>query len=50
MDDGSEVLKALADPTRRAILDALFADDGQTLGQLEDSRLLASDLAVDPVC
>lgn len=30
-----EVFKALADPTRRSILDALFAEDGQTSGQLE---------------
>ncbi len=30
-----EVFRALADPTRRALLDALFAQDGQTLGQLE---------------
>ena len=29
------VFKALADPTRRSLLDALFADDGQTLGALE---------------
>src|SRR3954451_24404489 len=27
--------KALADPTRRELLDALFAEDGQTLGALE---------------
>ncbi len=33
MDD---VFKALADPTRRALLDRLFADDGQTLGELCD--------------
>src|ERR687889_2148863 len=26
-----EVFRALADPTRRALLDALFAEDGQTL-------------------
>jgi len=32
MDD---VFKALADPTRRSLLDALFKDDGQTLGALE---------------
>ncbi|HEY5786262.1 MAG TPA: helix-turn-helix domain-containing protein [Microlunatus sp.] len=31
---GPDVFKALADPTRRAILDSLFVDDGQTLGQL----------------
>jgi uncharacterized protein YndB with AHSA1/START domain/DNA-binding transcriptional ArsR family regulator len=29
------VFKALADPTRRSLLDALFAEDGQTLGALE---------------
>ena len=31
-DDG--VFKALADPTRRRVLDLLFTDDGRTLGQL----------------
>jgi DNA-binding transcriptional ArsR family regulator len=30
------VFKALADPTRRALLDALFVQDGQTLGMLEE--------------
>lgn len=29
------VFKALADPTRRALLDALYEQDGQTLGALE---------------
>jgi DNA-binding transcriptional ArsR family regulator len=29
-----DVFRALADPTRRAILDALFADDGQTVQAL----------------
>ncbi|HTW21888.1 MAG TPA: metalloregulator ArsR/SmtB family transcription factor [Mycobacteriales bacterium] len=33
MDD--EVFKALADPTRRSLLDELFRRDGQTLGELE---------------
>jgi DNA-binding transcriptional ArsR family regulator len=33
--DGDTVFKALADPTRRALLDALFAEDGQTLSALE---------------
>jgi DNA-binding transcriptional ArsR family regulator len=28
------VFKALADPTRRQLLDRLFAENGQTLGQL----------------
>jgi uncharacterized protein YndB with AHSA1/START domain len=32
MDD---VFRALADPTRRGLLDALFADDGQSLSALE---------------
>lgn len=29
-----EVFKALADPSRRHLLDSLYRDDGQTLGQL----------------
>ena len=29
------VFRALADPTRRTLLDALFEQDGQTLGALE---------------
>jgi DNA-binding transcriptional ArsR family regulator len=33
MDD---VFKALADPTRRELLDRLFAEDGRTLGELCD--------------
>ncbi|WP_248838617.1 ArsR/SmtB family transcription factor [Frankia sp. AgKG'84/4] len=31
-----EVFRALADPTRRALLDELFREDGQTLGALEE--------------
>lgn len=34
MDD-DDVFKALADPSRRSLLDALFREDGQTLGALE---------------
>jgi DNA-binding transcriptional ArsR family regulator len=30
-----EVFKALADPTRRGLLDRLFERDGQSLGELE---------------
>src|SRR5467141_3249723 len=30
-----EVFRALADPTRRSLLDELFEDDGQTLSALE---------------
>jgi DNA-binding transcriptional ArsR family regulator len=40
-----EVFKALADPTRRELLDRLFADDGQTLGEL-CTRLAMSRQAV----
>ncbi len=32
--DVDAVFKALADPTRRALLDRLYQDNGQTLGQL----------------
>jgi DNA-binding transcriptional ArsR family regulator len=32
--DEDKVFKALADPSRRQLLDLLFADNGQTLGQL----------------
>jgi uncharacterized protein YndB with AHSA1/START domain len=31
-----EVFRALADPTRRALLDELYREDGQTLGALEE--------------
>jgi DNA-binding transcriptional ArsR family regulator len=37
MNDGlDEVFRALADPTRRGLLDELFRQDGQTLGALEE--------------
>src|SRR4051794_13039587 len=42
MDD---VFKALADPTRRKLLDELFHEDGQTLGALE-ARLPMSRFGV----
>ena len=34
MDKTDKVFKALADPTRRKVLDLLAADNGQTLGAL----------------
>lgn len=34
MDSQDAVFRALADPTRREILDALFARDGQTVGEV----------------
>jgi DNA-binding transcriptional ArsR family regulator len=36
MEQGGEVFRALADPTRRAVLDSLFSRDGQTLNELCD--------------
>ena len=33
-DAGDDVFKALADPSRRLLLDSLFSEDGQTLGEL----------------
>jgi DNA-binding transcriptional ArsR family regulator len=33
--DGDRVFKALADPTRRFLLDQLYARDGRTLSELE---------------
>src|ERR1051325_128092 len=35
MNDDDGVFKALADPTRRHLLDRLFQRDGRTLGELE---------------
>jgi DNA-binding transcriptional ArsR family regulator len=40
-----EVFKALADPTRRELLDQLFREDGQSLGALE-ARLPMSRFGV----
>jgi DNA-binding transcriptional ArsR family regulator len=34
-DDDDLVFRALADPTRRFLLDLLFARDGRTLGELD---------------
>jgi len=35
MDDDDRIFKALADPTRRLLLDLLFERDGRTLTELE---------------
>jgi DNA-binding transcriptional ArsR family regulator len=37
VEDLDEVFRALADPTRRALLDRLADDDGQTLSALADA-------------
>jgi DNA-binding transcriptional ArsR family regulator len=39
-DDDDEVFKALADASRRALLDRLFARSGQTLGELCDGHAM----------
>src|SRR6266851_4526763 len=39
-EGSDDVFKALSDPSRRLLLDSLFVDDGQTLGEL--SARLAS--------
>ncbi len=36
MDDVDEVFRALADPTRRRLLDALYERDGQSMTELEE--------------
>src|SRR5678815_5116426 len=36
MDQMDAVFRALADPTRRSLLDELFKEDGQTLSALEE--------------
>src|SRR6476661_6837570 len=44
-DDLNLVFKALADPTRRRLLDRLHAHDGQTLGELCGSLTMARQSA-----
>ena len=40
--DVDAVFKALADSTRRSLLDELFREDGQTLSSLETGTLLTT--------
>src|SRR4051812_35045961 len=40
MDDDDRVFKALADPTRRLLLDRLFERDGRTLKELESDLVM----------
>ena len=41
MTDDDRVFKALADPTRRFLLDRLFARDGRTLTELESELAMS---------
>ncbi|MEV4318531.1 metalloregulator ArsR/SmtB family transcription factor [Actinocrispum sp. NPDC049592] len=41
MTDDDKVFKALADPTRRFLLDLLFARDGRTLTELESELAMS---------
>ena len=45
MDDEDRIFKALGDSSRRFLLDLLFKQDGQTLGELE-ARLAISRFGV----
>ncbi|MEL7157995.1 MAG: metalloregulator ArsR/SmtB family transcription factor [Actinomycetota bacterium] len=36
LEDDGDVFRAIADPTRRALMDALFEDDGQSVNDLCD--------------
>jgi DNA-binding transcriptional ArsR family regulator len=45
MDDEDRIFKALGDSSRRFLLDLLFKQDGQTLGELE-ARLAMSRFGV----
>jgi len=40
-DDMDKVFKALADPSRRRLLDRLYAEEGQTLGALADGLAIS---------
>ncbi|MEV0135354.1 metalloregulator ArsR/SmtB family transcription factor [Dactylosporangium sp. NPDC050688] len=41
MNDDDRVFKALADPTRRFLLDLLFSRDGRTLTELESELAMS---------
>lgn len=41
MDDDDRVFKALADPTRRLLLDRLFERDGRSLTELESELAMS---------
>ena len=45
MDTTDKVFKALADPTRRKLLDLLYEKNGQTLGQLCENLEMARQSA-----
>ncbi|WP_343652332.1 metalloregulator ArsR/SmtB family transcription factor [Stenotrophomonas sp.] len=47
--DADKVFKALADPTRRTLLDRLCAQNGQTLGQLCDHLQMTRQSATQHV-
>ena len=40
-DDMDKVFRALADPSRRRLLDRLYAEEGQTLGALADGLAIS---------
>ena len=46
MEQGDQVFRALADPSRRRLLDRLYERDGQTLGELEKALPQMTRIAV----
>jgi uncharacterized protein YndB with AHSA1/START domain/DNA-binding transcriptional ArsR family regulator len=46
MEQGDKVFRALADPSRRRLLDRLYERDGQTLGELETALPQMTRIAV----
>jgi DNA-binding transcriptional ArsR family regulator len=48
MTDDDRVFKALADPTRRLLLDLLFAREGRTLSELESELALTRVRVSEP--
>src|SRR4051794_6325237 len=49
MTDDDRVFKALADPTRRFLLDLLFARDGRTLTELESELAMPRFGVMNPL-
>lgn len=47
--DADKVFKALADPTRRKLLDRLYEKNGQTLGELCDNLGMARQSATQHI-
>src|SRR5437879_13188949 len=49
MTDTDKVFKALADPSRRKLLDLLYANDGQSLGELCEHLDMSRQAGTQPL-